>query len=67
MAKQEIAFISFMVKPLWELFNDFCGGAMDIATFNIDKNIKEWNSIMEVALKELENEKPKENKKEESK
>ncbi len=59
MAKQEIAFISFMVKPLWELFNDFYAGAVNVATSNIESNLKEWNSIMEKALKELEEEKPK--------
>jgi len=58
MAKQEIAFISFMVKPLWELFNEFCLKSMDVATNNIDKNLKEWNVILEKALKEVEEAKP---------
>jgi len=58
MAKQEIAFISFMVKPLWELFNEFCLKSMDVATNNIDKNLKEWNLILEKALKEVEEAKP---------
>lgn len=62
MAKQEIAFISFMVKPLWELFNDFCGGAMQVTTKNIEDNLREWNVIYEKALKEAELEKEKKGK-----
>lgn len=58
MAKQEIAFISFMIKPVWELFDDFCAGSMKVATNNIEKNLKEWNIILETALKQVENEKP---------
>jgi len=51
MAKQEIAFVSFMIKPLWETFNQFSGEGMKIAVDNIDKNLKEWNVLLENALK----------------
>ena len=51
MAKQEIAFVSFMIKPLWETFTLFFGEGMKIAVENIDKNLKEWNVLLEDALK----------------
>ena len=51
MAKQEIAFVSFMIKPLWETFTLFFGEGMKIAVENIDKNLEEWNVLLEDALK----------------
>jgi len=56
MAKQEIAFISFMIKPLWENLDKFFAGAMKVAVKNIDYNIKEWNILLESALKQKETE-----------
>ena len=62
MAKQEIAFISFMIKPLWENFDKFFGGSMRKAVDNIENNIQEWNKLREIAIKqkELEESKAKE-------
>ena len=54
MAKQEIAFISYMIKPLWENFNKFFGGAMKMAVDNIETNIQGWNKLLENANKEKE-------------
>jgi len=54
MAKQEIAFISFMIKPLWENFNSFFSGAMKKAVTNIESNIAQWKILLEDALKEEE-------------
>jgi len=56
MAKQEIAFISFMIKPLWENLDKFFGGAMNVAVKNIDNNIREWKILLDSALKQIENE-----------
>ena len=53
MAKQEIAFISLVIKPLWDLLNDFCAKSMTVATDNINKNIKEWNNLLETATKQM--------------
>lgn len=55
MAKSEVAFISFMVEPLWKLFDEFFGGVMSVATKNIEVNLREWNAILEKALRDLEN------------
>jgi len=54
MAKQEIAFISFMIKPLWENFNLFFSGAMKKAVTNIEGNIAQWKIMLEDALKDEE-------------
>lgn len=54
MAKQEIAFISFMIKPLWENFNLFFSGAMKKAVTNIEENISQWKILLEEALLEEE-------------
>ena len=57
MAQQEITFLTLVIKPLWDKLNDFCDGGMSVATDNINKNLKEWNAILEGALKQVESEK----------
>eukprot|EP00330_Aristerostoma_sp_ATCC50986_P006784 CAMPEP_0114597902 /NCGR_PEP_ID=MMETSP0125-20121206/20268_1 /TAXON_ID=485358 ORGANISM="Aristerostoma sp., Strain ATCC 50986" /NCGR_SAMPLE_ID=MMETSP0125 /ASSEMBLY_ACC=CAM_ASM_000245 /LENGTH=62 /DNA_ID=CAMNT_0001803089 /DNA_START=146 /DNA_END=334 /DNA_ORIENTATION=+ len=52
MAKQEISFISFVIKPLWETYNQFSKGACEEQINNIKKNIEEWEKLKQEGLKE---------------
>lgn len=54
MAKQEIAFISFMIKPLWENCNKFFGDSLKMAVDNIETNIQGWKKVLDNATKEKE-------------
>lgn len=47
MAKQEISFIKVIQKPLWESVNIFLEGYMAGCLENCEKNIKEWEKIMQ--------------------
>lgn len=53
MCKEEIAFISFMIKPLWETFNDFSNGACDLMVKNLEKNVEQWKKLKADADAEL--------------
>ena len=46
MAKQEISFIKFIQKPLWESVNRFLEGYMSPALEDVEKNIKEWEKLL---------------------
>ena len=47
MGKQEIDFMKFIIRPLWKVYNEYCGGAMGEAISNIETNIKEWEILIE--------------------
>ena len=66
MAKAEMQFIKFIIKPLWDTFNEFIGGSLDIACENLQNNMNKWEEMYNKALQEESNEseKPKENEKE---
>lgn len=57
MAKQEISFISFVIKPLWEEYNKFTGGLCEMQLKHITENIKEWEKIRDAGLQEEEEKK----------
>jgi len=54
MAKSEIGFVSFMVKPLWELFNEFTNNTCAIQVKNLELNIKEYEKIRDTPKDEPE-------------
>lgn len=54
MAKNEIGFMKFVIKPLWETINDYTNGSMKIANIQVEKNIQDW----ERRLKEAEEKQP---------
>jgi len=42
LAKSEIGFIKFIVKPLWETLNKFLGYDLNLAVANFSKNLDMW-------------------------
>jgi len=57
MAKNEIGFMKFVIKPLWETINEYTNGSMRIATVQVEENIRAW----EKKLKEAESAEEKQN------
>ena len=53
MAKGEIGFISFVIKPMWESYHEFTG-ICEKQVENIKKNLEEWEKIKEEGLREEE-------------
>lgn len=51
LVKNEIGFISAIVKPLWEMLNKFLGDDLSVATNNLVTNIKEWEAIGKESVK----------------
>lgn len=49
MAKNEIGFMKFVIKPLWETVNDYTSWAMKIASDHVDANIHEWEKRLKEA------------------
>ena len=53
MAKNEIGFMKFVIKPLWEAVNAYTNKAMKIASEHVDLNIQDWEKKLKDA-QELE-------------
>lgn len=49
MAKNEIGFMKFVIKPLWETVNDHTNWAMKIASDFVEQNIEEWDKKLKEA------------------
>lgn len=63
MAKAEVQFIKFIIKPLWDTFNEFTGGALKIASDNLQDNLNKWEELYKKTSEEEEASKMKESKK----
>mgnify|MGYP000991654420 CR=1 FL=1 len=59
LAKSEINFVKFIVKPLWDTLNEFVSDAMKIASDNITDNMQHWETAYKNAIEEEEAEKKK--------
>jgi hypothetical protein len=46
-AKNELSFIKVIIRPLWELTVQIFGRQLQLTVDNIDKNIKEWEKLMQ--------------------
>lgn len=57
MAKAEVQFIKFVIKPLWDAFYEFTGGAVKVATDNLENNLKKWEEMYDKAIAAEEAEK----------
>jgi len=48
MAKNEIGFMKFIVKPLWEALNSYLKDEIAVSVSNLVANVREWNNILEI-------------------
>lgn len=62
MAKNEIQFMKFVIKPMWVKCNELLKDGMKIASDNIEKNIQKWeeksNKIVNEAQEETKDNTP---------
>ena len=47
MAKSEIGFITVIVKPVWDLTNNYCNQQLNEQISILENNIQEWHHILE--------------------
>ena len=57
MAKNELGFMQFIIKPLWVTFNEFTADAVSLSVKNIEANIKRWEEISKQAQEEQDGKK----------
>jgi hypothetical protein len=46
-AKQEIGFIKAIIKPIWEVMNNFMEGSLQICVDSVNNNSIEWEKVYE--------------------
>lgn len=46
-AKQEIGFIKFIIRPLWGEVNNFMENALQECVDNVDENKSRWEALLE--------------------
>lgn len=54
LAKGEMQFMKFIIKPVWLKLNEFTLDAMKIASDNIEKNIQRWEEKYNEAIGKTE-------------
>lgn len=46
MAKNELSFIKFVIKPLWECMATFSHGGANVAVENVNTNLQKWEEYL---------------------